>query len=391
VDRLAPFAYEPLAREGDRVEAPGARRPAQDLYRAFRDVRHFRSLDGLRAASCLAVIWHHAGEPVSWLSAPSRGYLGVDMFFLLSGFLIVTLLLREKGACGQVCLSKFYMRRTLRIFPAYYGLLAVFTVVYLVAGTRLRTAGAFFAALPFFLTYTSNWITTYVANFGVSWSLAGEEQFYLFWPAVEKYLKGAGVLVVLAVLLVINQLINFGVLDGVLRSGFGVARRDLLMLLITFTPVLLGVALAHALHNRRSFELISGVLKWRYWSLLFLAAVFVLCDTLPGILAGWERLVAQLSLLLLLASCVVSENHILRGLMTWRPLARIGVISYGMYLYHLWVMHFTDKFVACLPLQVYGSRFILCLLGTVVIAELSYRFYEVPFLSLKKRFTGVRR
>jgi peptidoglycan/LPS O-acetylase OafA/YrhL len=105
---------------------------------------------------------------------------------------------------------------------------------------------------------------------------------------------------------------------------------------------------------------------------------------------GWPRLVFQLSLLLVLASCVVSEGHLLRGLLTWRPLVHVGVISYGMYLYQLWVRHFAREASARLPLQVPGGRLVLCLLGTVAVAELSYRFYEAPFLSLKKRFTAAR-
>jgi peptidoglycan/LPS O-acetylase OafA/YrhL len=392
VDCQAALAGAPMAGQADTVEATGARRPAPDPYQAFRNARHFPSLDGIRAACILAVIFHHTAEPISWLPATSRGFLGVDMFFLLSGFLIVTLLLRERDAGGRVRLGQFYMRRTLRIFPAYYGLLLLFTVYYLVAPTRLPPAGAFFAALPFYLTYTSNWTTMYSWGFAVSWSLAAEEQFYLLWPAVEKYLKGTGVLVVLAVLLVVNQVINLGALDGVLRSGWGVARGDLVMLHITFTPILLGVALAHALHHRRSFELVCGVLKWRYWPLLLLGGFLVLCNALPVLPneLGWPRLALQLSLLLLLASCVVAENHVLRGLLTWRPLARIGVISYGMYLYHMWVLHFTHILLARLPLRVPGSRLILCLLGTLAVAELSYRLYEAPFLSLKKRFTGAR-
>src|SRR4051794_35840466 len=176
------------------AEKPGTVTRGPDPYSAYRALTHFGSLDGLRAASILAVLFHHAVEPVAALPATSRGFLGVDMFFLLSGFLIVTLLLRERDAYGRISLGKFYVRRTLRIFPVYYGLLLVFSLLYLTAGERLSTSKGFFAALPFYLTYTSNWTTTQAANFAITWSLAAEEQFYLVWPAVEKYLRGKGAL-----------------------------------------------------------------------------------------------------------------------------------------------------------------------------------------------------
>lgn len=188
-------------------EPPLAPGRTPDAYAAFRSVRHFASLDGFRAASILAVLFHHAAEPVEWLPVTKRGFLGIDMFFLLSGFLIVTLLLREKDGYGDISLGSFYMRRTLRIFPVYYGLLFLFSALYLATGNMFRTSGAFFAALPFYLTYTSNWTMIQAANFEITWSLAAEEQFYLFWPTVEKYLRSTGALLVLGVATGLNQLV----------------------------------------------------------------------------------------------------------------------------------------------------------------------------------------
>ena len=104
--------------------------------RRFVETRHFPALDGLRGLSILAVIWHHAVDPAGiW------GYFGVSLFFAISGFLITTLLLRERAATGRISLRNFYMRRTLRIFPLYYAVVALYVVVVLVRGSVVLGRG----------------------------------------------------------------------------------------------------------------------------------------------------------------------------------------------------------------------------------------------------------
>lgn len=104
-------------------------------YETYRSTRTFSSLDGLRCLSILAVVWHHTGAASgSWRGALAKGFLGVDLFFAISGFLIVTLLLRERDRNGKLALGRFYARRALRIFPPYYGLLLALTIVLLTVG-----------------------------------------------------------------------------------------------------------------------------------------------------------------------------------------------------------------------------------------------------------------
>ena len=157
---------------------------------------HFGSLDGLRCASVLAVVWHHTATGVAWFPASDRGFLGVDMFFVISGFLIVTLLLRERDRTGGISLPRFYGRRTLRIFPIYYGVLAALTFVFLFVRPDGSQAGPFFDYLPFYLTYTSNWAADTGIMF-IAWSLAAEEQFYVVWPPLEHRLRRRVLLAVL--------------------------------------------------------------------------------------------------------------------------------------------------------------------------------------------------
>ncbi|MGB2610895.1 MAG: acyltransferase, partial [Isosphaeraceae bacterium] len=101
-----------------------------EAHEQYLGTRTFASLNGVRGLCILSVLWHHAPGGLHALIL-ERGFLGVDMFFVLSGFLIVTLLLRERDRTGSISLKKFYARRTLRIFPIYYLVLFTLLLFYL--------------------------------------------------------------------------------------------------------------------------------------------------------------------------------------------------------------------------------------------------------------------
>jgi peptidoglycan/LPS O-acetylase OafA/YrhL len=153
----------------------------------FLNTRTFHDLDGLRAISVIAVVWHHtAALAFPDVHVLQQGLYGVDFFFAISGFLITTLLLREHRRTGRISYRRFLGRRALRIFPLFYVVLA--TYVLLTIATRRGTPEAteFFHNLPAFATYTSNWFVDLEhgtsVTFYFAWSLATEEQFYLLWP-----------------------------------------------------------------------------------------------------------------------------------------------------------------------------------------------------------------
>ncbi len=350
---------------------------AAALHAAFRERRVFESLDGLRCAAVLAVIWHHtAGRDAALgLAATQRGFLGVDLFFVLSGFLIVSLLLRERERNGHVDLAAFYARRSLRIFPLYYALLLAVAAVRWLAAPGSPTSARFFEELPFYLTYTSNWIER-ASLLAPAWSLAAEEQFYLLWPPVEKWLPRL-VLPLLLGFLALNQALNFGLLGETVAAHH--ARLE--MLQSTFTPIGLGVLLAHGLHRPRGFEALQRVLAWRGASVAS-AALLLALASVPGDISGAPRLGAQLAMAALVASCVVREDHALAPLLRWGPVARAGVVSYGLYLLHL----FAREAVVRAGVESPGLLFVATLALSLALAELSHRVLESPFLRLKRRF-----
>jgi peptidoglycan/LPS O-acetylase OafA/YrhL len=359
----------------------------QTAHSAYLQTRHFGSLDGVRCLSILAVIWHHVPHQTEGRPMFQRGFLGVDMFFVLSGFLIVTLLLRERDRTGGISLRNFYARRTLRIFPIYYLLIFGVLLAYLVTSRQSQNAQLYFASLPAMLTYTCNWIVIAAPNMGGLWSLATEEQFYLAWPTIEKYLRPWLVWVVLALVLLINQFINFGLADGLIARAYGASPdAEPAILQTTFTPIALGVLLAHALHRRRSFAGVFRLVGWRAAPIVLFALLLMELEFAPVDISGLPRLVMQSTFALLLASLVVREDHLARPVLDFWPVRRLGIVSYGMYLYHMWVIHVVrvgfDKVGVTDSLVFY----LVAIAATAIVSEISFRFIESPLLLLKSRF-----
>ena len=154
-------------------------------------------IEVLRACAVLMVAFQHLNGSLTTLDAPSLpwpmlhlgGSFGVDLFFVISGFLIVTLILREKKRTDEISLKHFYTRRFLRIFPAYY-LVLLFTGAIAYLRPEGNSATAVKHDLPFALLYIANFVHMQ-SQLSITWSLSVEEQFYLVVPAVLK--PGPGV------------------------------------------------------------------------------------------------------------------------------------------------------------------------------------------------------
>ena len=182
---------------------PPASPPAQQRY--------IPNLDGLRAFAIALVLFHHA-PPVA--AGPLRvlqenGRFGVSLFFVISGYLITTLLRREERARGAVRLARFYARRALRLMPLYYVTLAVYAILVLVLHRfSAHSRELFLAKLPAYLFYYSNVVSHATEGpFFFAWSLAAEEQFYAVFGAAYRWLglRGAAITAASALLLKLAQ------------------------------------------------------------------------------------------------------------------------------------------------------------------------------------------
>lgn len=348
--------------------------PENSSFSAYLKKNIFGSLDGLRALAILAVLWHHTPSAIPGWPITTRGFLGVDLFFIISGFLIATLLLRELRRHGRISLRNFYIRRFLRIFPAYYLMLSIVGATALLApGNSANAVGhdLFFAAF-----YLSN-LVPMNSMLAITWSLSAEEQFYLVAPLVIRSARRALLPLLLAAYVLVS-LPPFGIFASIALPGFF---RE-----TTYGPILLGVILARLLDNERGFSWLDRAVGWRGAPLLALAILFALLNYPNADISGWHRLFIHWAMVALIASCVIREGNALRWFLTLNPIQRIGRVSYGIYLYHLIVLHFVSKAIVAANIVWGHAAFIGTVMATWAAAELSYRYYESPFLAMKTRF-----
>jgi len=347
-------------------------------------------LDGLRAVSVLAVIGYHAG--FGWLRG---GWIGVEVFFVVSGFLITTLLIEERESAGRVDLRRFWSRRARRLLPALGVMLAVVATVTLAIGSAAERAGVR-RDLPWALGYLSNWgqiagdIPYYAAELPLLrhlWSLAIEEQFYLLWPFVFVALTAsrlrpvtiaralAAAAVGAMVVMFAIQMMGPGPLDA-----FGGADRVNFMYLSTITRssgLLLGAAAAFVWRPGRQYTGIGAEPARPLDTAGSVALAALACVAAAATLAAayvyqWLLPLVSLLALVVVVVSVHPASRLIRGALGWRPLVELGRRSYGLYLWH-WPI-----FVLVGATDGSMDHFAVAAAVTVVVSELSYRFVETP-------------
>lgn len=364
------------------VDGPLAQREGVTSF--LMEKAHFKLLDGLRALSIFAVVWHHSsGDMPLDLNILKVGFLGVPVFFVLSGFLITFLLLKEKAKAGAISFKKFYIRRSLRIFPLYYAYLFFLTVWLMV--TQPEMAEGRLGAFPYYLFYVSNFIPLEFPEqfeyFARSWSLSVEEQFYLFWP-----ISFASLTLVHCRRFALALVLGLTAIDLWPSSG---NTEHWIDALVQFRALLLGCLLAIHLSNPRHHAALYKVFGHPWSIVASIALLLAFLSAIDGALNGWKFLVTHLLITAIVASAVINEENVLGRVLSFRPLAYCGVLSYGIYILHSQFQGVAAKFVGAIPVaSVAGSRvtfFFVFLSISIGIAALSYRYFESYFLRLKNR------
>ena len=344
---------------------------------------YLAGLDGLRALAVIAVLLYHAQS--SWLSG---GFLGVDVFFVISGYLITSLLLVERRQRGTVDLPAFWLRRARRLLPAVFLLIGVtlaFAIAFMpeeVAGLRNQSAAA--------LVYVTNWYlifhrTSYFETLGPPpllqhlWSLAVEEQFYILWPPLfvlmMRFWKPRYVVPVVlagAVASAVAMALHYQPYAENSRLYYGTDTRCV--------GLLVGVTLAFVWGPGRMdgrIGKISGLLldAIGFGALALLAYLFAQLDGFqPFLYQGGFPLVA-LTAAALIAVAVHPRARLVRALLGLPPLRWVGLRSYGIYLWH-WPIFIIAQYHFHVSFD--GLRFLEPLAVTVLVAEISYRLVERP-------------
>lgn len=335
----------------------------------------------MRALAVFGVVWHHAHPGYGSWPITEHGFLGVDLFFILSGFLITSLLLDEHSRNGTISLKHFYARRALRIFPLYFLVLGLVTAVALLRLPASEKAAIFLSELPYHLSYTSNWVHLDTLM-SITWSLSAEEQFYLIWPPLL-VLLGTSAVPFLLVFLGLNQLVNFGTLETwlpELRSAYVL----LPMLQITFTPIVMGALVAFVLREpaaRRWLERRLPSFALGVSGVLWLVVANFETDH-----RGVPRLALHLLGAAFLIWVVLNQGHKIVQLLECRQIAHVGKVSYGVYLLHMLVIDVVVRGTVRLDWWSAELTAAAAVLGSVLLASASYRWFEMPFLRMKHRF-----
>lgn len=349
-------------------------------FAAFQGASYFSALDGLRALAILLVLGHHTNRAEGSLLEvlQENGRYGVSFFFVISGFLICTLLLREERRTGQIALGKFYSRRALRLLPLYYAVLALQAV--LVFGLHQyapENEVLFREKLPAYLFYYSNWLATATQGpFFCAWSLAVEEQFYLGFglllcigPLRRSWLIG-GLVAALALKFAVFELL--GAVD---------ARSTAWRIAFSYQEAIIwGVLLAFALEERRFYDAAARVFRsgWTVLAIGGAATAWLLLHPMEA-QSTWDAELLYLAMTAILAGVLVRPRV---PLLSGRLLSHLGRVSYGIYLLHMFVISAVRK----LP----GGQdplvcFVLTTIITLALASVVYRCFEEPIIRFYKR------
>jgi peptidoglycan/LPS O-acetylase OafA/YrhL len=377
---------------------PAAPEPAQRIY--------FPELDGLRFIAFLMVFFFHGGAPPGVLARllgrsaahalEENGGYGVQLFFILSGYLITALLLREEKRYGRIALKAFWVRRILRIWPLYY--LVVVIGFFLLPGLSGQWGTPGYGQtlrihlLPF-LAFLGNWSMALVSPIpfdwlSVLWSVCVEEQFYLLVPLLIAFVHPR-----------LRRPLIATLIGGAIVVRWYCAQRSGSQLMIVFNTfaqfdtlgsgVLLALFLGWDLDRPR----FTRWVRWLQWP-LYLAIAWVMTQPHLGHGSTWHRTWDFVWVWLCGVGVVVVAvwgQGWLRKVLSYSRMVWLGKISYGLYMYHEIALWARARSYGLLPW--FPNKDELLSIGalslTIALAALSYYGYERRFLELKRAWTRV--
>jgi peptidoglycan/LPS O-acetylase OafA/YrhL len=356
--------------------------------------KHYPALDGLRGVAILLVVFLHNFRFLNYFFF---GWLGVDLFFVLSGFLITDILLDTLDK--PHFLKNFYMRRILRIFPLYYFILIICLLILPHIKTLQLNLNYYTNNQVWLWTYLQNWLYTLKEPFGSQmllhlWSLAVEEQFYLIWPITILLIRRPKILfAVMTVVLLMVAVIRF-----VLWSyHIGELAYSSLYTFTRIDGICVGCMLALLMRIN------PGFLK-KYTSLVvfFIAILnfgFYFLNHQHAYALPYLAFVGYTTFAILFGilvyEAVIGESKIINFLFNNRILKFFGKISYGLYIYHwpVYILLFEPIQHSLFHISVFNEKtsFITASVAvtivSILISFLSYEYFEKSFLKLKNKYS----
>lgn len=340
---------------------------------ALENKRAIPSLDGLRAVSVFAVILDHTRSPVldriPFSSAFRNGHQGVSCFFVISGFLITHLLVKEWNRSQEIDLKRFYLRRTLRIFPPFYVFLISVAILHLLGLIPLN-GKAFLAAATYTWNYASTPGSTVLEH---CWSLALEEQFYLLWPlCIAAFSKRINVWIAAGVIALspLSRVITY--------FAWPSMRTHIYMMLHTHLDTIMTGCLLSLLIDLKQIDRFFG---WAMKPFAVTASLLFLLTFDNWAASRWHGMYSMtvgyslenLAFAILVLFVVFRHESLLGKFLNLSFIRHLGLISYSLY---LWQQVLTGPYTFFAPLNI---------LALIVVAELSYFFVELRSLQLRDR------
>jgi len=344
------------------------------------------ALDGFRGLAVLLVVVHHlpVAVPSLFHRITKGGGFGVDAFFVLSGFLITAILLRDQASGGRVRFGAFYRRRALRLLPALVLFLAVY--MYYEWVTSMPGAHEPSSALSVIFYYSNTWLHRVPMSTGLGnmWSLAVEEQFYLVWPLCLALFFGlrrrlaptVAILVATIAVVAIRRAImwNHGVSWLWLYTRLG-TRADALLV-----GCLLAQLWVRGKLPKRGVQLAGWIALAYYLYLVRVGAGD------PFLYRGGYTLIAILVGTILLA--ILQTDWLVSRVLRWAPLRAVGRVSYGLYIWHLAIFNAVWRYGLLWPPITQAT---VALSLTALATCGSWFLVERPFLRWKDRLETTRR
>jgi peptidoglycan/LPS O-acetylase OafA/YrhL len=337
---------------------------------------YLRGLNGIRAIAAIAVLVDHINGGLGMfnltiLPKTELAAYGVTFFFSLSGFLITYLLLIEKGQ-GDISIGNFYVRRILRIWPLYFLLILIALCYQYQSGLLYYIF--MLPNIPYVFGGT-------IIPLGHYWSLGVEEQFYLFWPWGLKYIRNVLVFLIAVILITLLVKLGFRIFYGGWSSQYG------FLYLLRFDCMAIGGLGAWLIFNKRS---IVEHRYFGYWVIVsWILFGFVAINRFHLISIIDHEIIA------LATTAIILDQAFGKKLIfnLEKPaLEYLGKISFGIYMFNPFIIFFMAKVLKGLTIQsslkcvlAYVSVFA----ATILVAHISYYFFEKPILSLKSRFSTV--
>ena len=370
---------------------------------------YYPSLDGLRFFAFFLVFLHHSlfnlssnNQVINFFLViiEKNGWVGVDLFFVLSGFLITSLLIRERRVYGRYSLKNFWIRRSLRIWPLYYlALIMGFFVIpyfYSLLGWQNFSDPKYnlqrISQLPLYLTFLGNWSVVFssysaFANISHLWTISLEEQFYLVWPLVLLFiinfrrtlLAGMGILMMsigTRLFMALNMAKHPAVYTNTLARMDTLALGAILALIFFYKPEYL----RKLSWLTNPVALVSSLIIF----LLFLHRIFVFNPRpLQNIIFGYP-IIGLFMVYFVFTS--LNPNILFTKILSFPLFVWLGKISYGLYVWHLLALDLGNRFLTNCPLAI---KVFVSLLITITISTISYYLFEAKFLRLKQLFTKI--